>query len=175
MAELSSSPKAQARLYCILARDAPVAVIFRRGPNKRVLLLLWRTDTDQFYEGQWLKGRIYERRCDLSPNGTRLIYFAANYKRPYFSWTAVSRPPFLQRWRSGPKATAGAAGACLPANMRSCLTMARTRHNSPTVLLCQGVFRSDRAGHMPVAERTARLWTFGRVVMAGARFSRAPA
>ena len=39
-------------LYAILARDARVGVVFRREPSKQVLLLLWRTDTDRFYEGQ---------------------------------------------------------------------------------------------------------------------------
>src|SRR5690242_10890371 len=95
--------KSQTRLYCILAREAPLAVVFRRGPSKQVLLVLWHTDTDQFYEGQWFKGRIYERRCDLSPNGTRLIYFAADYKEPYFSWSAVSKPPFLTALALWPK------------------------------------------------------------------------
>jgi hypothetical protein len=100
---LTEQPKPQVRLYCILAREAPLAVVFRRGPSKRVLLVLWRTDSDQFQEGQWLKGRIYERRCDLSPSGKRLIYFAANYKKPYFSWSAVSRPPFLGALALWPK------------------------------------------------------------------------
>lgn len=95
--------KPQVRLYCILARNTPLAVIFRRGPSKQVLLVLWHTKTDQFHEGQWLKGRIYERRCDLSPHGTRLIYFAANYKKPYFSWTAVSKPPYLTALALWPK------------------------------------------------------------------------
>jgi hypothetical protein len=100
MTEVSPS---QVRLYTILAREAPIAVVFRRGPTKRILLILWHTDTDKFYEGQWLKGRIYERRCDLSPSGKRLVYFAANYKKPYFSWTAVSRPPFLTALALWPK------------------------------------------------------------------------
>jgi hypothetical protein len=78
-------------------------VIFRRGPSKRVLLILWHTDADEFIEGQWLKGRIYERRCDLSPSGEQLIYFAADYKKPYFSWTALSRPPFLTAVALWPK------------------------------------------------------------------------
>jgi hypothetical protein len=64
---MNDDPKPQIRLYCILARETPLAVVFRRGPSKQVLLVLWHTDTDQFHEGQWLKGRIYERRCDLSP------------------------------------------------------------------------------------------------------------
>jgi len=66
--------------------------------------------TDEFSEGQWFKGRIYERRCDLSPNGERLIYFAANHKKPYFSWTAVSRPPFLTALALWPKGDAWGGG-----------------------------------------------------------------
>jgi hypothetical protein len=98
-----TAPEPQVRLYCILAREAPYGAVFRRGPSKRVLLVSWRTDTDQFEEGQWLKGRIYERRCDLSPSGKSLIYFAADYKKPYFSWTAVSKPPFLTALALWPK------------------------------------------------------------------------
>lgn len=98
------------RLYAILAREAPLAVVFRRGPTRQVLLSLWRTDTDQFFEGQWLKARIYERRCDLSPSGKRLIYFAANYKAPYFSWTAISKPPFLTALALWPKGDAWGGG-----------------------------------------------------------------
>ena len=64
-------PAAQCRLYVIQARDAPRAVIFRRGPSAHVMLALWHTDTDRVEEGQWLKGRIYERRADLSPDGTK--------------------------------------------------------------------------------------------------------
>jgi len=102
--------KPSVSLYAILARDARVGVVFRRGPSKQVLLLLWRTDTDQFYEGQWFKGRIYERRCDLSPSGARLIYFAAKYKAPYATWTAVSRPPFLTAVAFWPKGDAWGGG-----------------------------------------------------------------
>ena len=102
--------KPSVSLYAILARDARVGIVFRRGPSKQVLLLLWRTDTDQFYEGQWFKGRIYERRCDLSPSGARLIYFAAKYTAPYATWTAVSRPPFLTAVALWPKGDAWGGG-----------------------------------------------------------------
>jgi hypothetical protein len=95
--------KPQVRLYAILAREANRAVVFRRGPSRRVQLLLWHTDTDEFEEGQWFNGRIYERRSDLSPSGKLLIYFAADYKQRYFSWTAVSKPPFLTALALWPK------------------------------------------------------------------------
>jgi hypothetical protein len=83
------------RLFVILARAAPVAVVLRRGPSKDVLLLRWDLATDSFEAGQWLSGRIYERRCDLSPSGERFIYFAANHRPPLGTWTAVSRPPYF--------------------------------------------------------------------------------
>jgi len=61
------------RLFAILARDAPVAAVLRRGPSKQVLLVRWDLTNDTFEAGQWLKARVYERRCDLSPSGDRFI------------------------------------------------------------------------------------------------------
>ena len=105
-----AAPKSSVRLYALLARAAPVAVIFRRGPSRQVQLVLWKTDTDTFESGQWFKGRIYERRCDLSPSGRRLIYFAAKYRKPLYTWTAVSRPPFLTAVALWPKGDAWGGG-----------------------------------------------------------------
>jgi hypothetical protein len=84
-----------ARIYGLIARQARRAVIFRRGPAKRTLLLAWNLADDTIETGQWFKGRIYERRSDLSPDGDLLAYAAANNRPPLYSWTAVSRPPFL--------------------------------------------------------------------------------
>ena len=71
-----------ARLHVILAREAPKAVVFRRGPSGSVCTLGWDLETDTFTMGQWLKGRIYEYRSDLSPNGELMIYFATDYRHP---------------------------------------------------------------------------------------------
>jgi hypothetical protein len=60
---------------------------------------LWERDTDAFDLGQWLNGRIYERRADLSPDGRLLIYFAMNGRwqsGTSGSWTAISRTPWLK-------------------------------------------------------------------------------
>ncbi len=84
-----------ARLFVIVAREAETAVIFRRGPSKRVRVIHWDLKTDSFELGQWFFGRIYERRCDLSPDGKYLAYYAASNREPPYSWTAISRPPFL--------------------------------------------------------------------------------
>jgi hypothetical protein len=98
-------------VFVISARKAPVAVVLRRGPSKQVLLLKWNLITDKLQAGQWFKGRIYERRCDLSPSGDLLIYFAATFKPPLYSWTAISRPPFLTALALWPKGdTLGGGG-----------------------------------------------------------------
>lgn len=91
-------PTPPARLHVILAREAPLAVVIRRGPAKQVCTVLWNRRTDEFTLGQWLKGRIYEDRCDLSPDGRYFIYFAfdGRTERQYKAWTAVSRAPWLK-------------------------------------------------------------------------------
>ena len=102
--------KSTARLYVLLAREASVGVVFRRGPSGKVLIVKWNLKEDTFETGQWLKGRIYERRCDLSPDGRLLIYFAANQKPPYSAWTAISRPPFLKALALWPKRSCWGGG-----------------------------------------------------------------
>ncbi len=91
------------RLYFIIARQARKAVVFRRGPSKSVRLLSWDLATDTLTGGQWFKGRLYERRCDLSPDGELLVYFAAKHHGPLGSWTAISRPPYLKALALWPK------------------------------------------------------------------------
>src|SRR4030095_14825414 len=95
--------KPAARLFVLLARAAPVGIILRRGPSKQVLMIRWDTSSDHFEQGQWFRGRIYERRCDLSPSGEKLIYFAASVKPPFCSWTAISKPPYFTALALWPK------------------------------------------------------------------------
>lgn len=87
------------RLHVVLARDAKTAVVFRRGPSRYTATIGWDRETDRFRVGQWLYGRIYERRADLSPDGRHLIYFAMNGRWSSAvkgSWTAISRAPYLK-------------------------------------------------------------------------------
>jgi hypothetical protein len=98
------------RLYFIVARKAPVAVVFRRGPSRQVELLTWNLTNDEVTPGQWLKGRIYERRCDLSPDGDLLLYFAAKYETGQRTWTAISKPPFFTALALWPKGDAWGGG-----------------------------------------------------------------
>jgi hypothetical protein len=109
-------PTAPCRLYVILARSAPVAVVFRRGPARWVQIVKWSTDKDTFEEGQWFHGRIYERRCDLSPDGQLLVYFAQKINARTmastysYAWTAVSRLPFLTALALWPKGDCWSGG-----------------------------------------------------------------
>jgi hypothetical protein len=99
------------RLYGLLARDVPKGVLLRRGPTRRVQLILWHTDNDTFEEGQWFHGRIYEHSSDLSPDGSLFLYLARKNQTPEWEasrtthqWTAISRPPYytaLALWPIG--------------------------------------------------------------------------
>lgn len=87
-----------ARLHILLASEARVGVVFRRGPANAVCTVRWDRETDTFEIGQWFRGRIYERRSDLSADGRHLIYFARGGRRheeTKGSWTAISRAPWL--------------------------------------------------------------------------------
>ncbi len=97
-----SKPAPLCCLSVILAREAPVGVIFRRGPAKWVQIVHWDTATDTFTPGQWFHGKIDTERSDLSPDGSKLLYFAIKLNGrtisdPEYgtSWTAISRPPYL--------------------------------------------------------------------------------
>lgn len=93
------SGKFPARLHVLVAREAKVGLVIRRGPSKSVCTVLWNRDRNSFTLGQWLRGRIYERRCDLSPDGKHFIYFAMNGRwksETKGSWTAISRVPYLK-------------------------------------------------------------------------------
>jgi hypothetical protein len=99
MSTAPGKPKFPARLHVILARSGDVGVVFRRGPSKQICTFLWDRKQDVFKIGQWMKGRIYERRADLSPDGKYMIYFAMKGKRNARtggSWTAISRAPYLK-------------------------------------------------------------------------------
>ncbi|MEZ5912626.1 MAG: hypothetical protein R3D84_10750 [Paracoccaceae bacterium] len=97
------------RLFVLTATDSPWAVILRRGPARRVATIGWNRHTGAFLDGQWLNGRIYEHRCDLSPDGRHMVVFAGTGRR---WWTAVSRAPWLTAIYCEPQAdTWGGGGA----------------------------------------------------------------
>ncbi|MFN9604071.1 MAG: hypothetical protein ACK6A7_11580, partial [Planctomycetota bacterium] len=91
---------AMAKLFIITARRVPTAVILRRGPSQWYHVVRWDTRLDKFDHGAWIKGRIYEDKCDVSPDGQLFLYFihqGSRYRTQFSdSWTAISRVPWLQ-------------------------------------------------------------------------------
>jgi hypothetical protein len=112
-----------ARVFFIIARESPVAIVFRRGPSQWVQILKWNMETDSVEEGQWFRGRLYERRSDLSPDGSFLLYFAHKINgrtladREFtYAWTAISRPPYLTALALWPKGDCWHGGGSFPDN-----------------------------------------------------------
>lgn len=139
--ELTSCHKAEGtascRLFVIVAREAPVALILRRGPSKWYHVIRWWMDSDTFEPGAWFHGRIYEEKCDLSPNGELMVVFCRGRRyRPDYtdSWTAVSRAPWLYALTLWPWGTTYGGGGRFADNrtliLRSGMTM-KTHPNHP--------------------------------------------
>jgi hypothetical protein len=102
------------RLFVILARDVPIAVILRRGPSRWFHVIRWDMQRDVFEHGAWFRGRIYESKCDLSPDGQLLVAFVHQGRRLTTSytdsWTAVSRAPWLHALTLWPQGTTYGGG-----------------------------------------------------------------
>jgi hypothetical protein len=89
------------RLSVLLASEAPVGVVLRRGPTKVVRVVIWDRANDEFKPGPWFKGRIFPERSDISPDGRHMIYFAMGavaWAIPATggTWTAISELPSLE-------------------------------------------------------------------------------
>jgi len=94
MSEVSAPHKSIAKLFIAFSDDPKRTLIIRRGPAKQVAVLNWNRTTDEVKLGQWLKGRIYEHRLDLSPDGKHWIYLALG--RRAATYTVVAKTPFLK-------------------------------------------------------------------------------
>ena len=107
-----------ATLTVLLAREAPSGVVMVRAAKKWTQLVTWDTRSDTFTKGQWLRGHVYRRRCDLSPSGRVFSYFVNKMRWPIgddfcmHTFTAVCRPPYwtaLALWPNGGSTIAGGA------------------------------------------------------------------
>jgi hypothetical protein len=125
------------RIHVLLARKAKVGLVIRRGPSKTTCTLLWNLRTNEFALGQWVRARIYERRCDLSPDGKHMIYFAMNGRwdsRAGGSWTAISRVPYLKALTLYPKGNCWFGGGLFLGNHTYWLNGGREDHRHPILV-----------------------------------------
>ena len=86
------------RIFGICATEADVVAVLRRGPSSWTHLGLWDLASERFEPGSWLKARVYEEKCDISPDGQYLCYFALNGGSPWAAgatYFAVSRLPWF--------------------------------------------------------------------------------
>jgi hypothetical protein len=105
----------------LLASDAPVGVVFRRGPSKLTRVVLWNRETDKFTPGQWFKGKIYADRSDISPDGRHMIYFAMGgvaraIPKTGGTWTAISKVPSLTALALWPRGDTWGGGGVFISN-----------------------------------------------------------
>lgn len=157
-----------ARLYIVMAREAPRAVILRRGPSNWVRVILWHTDTDTFEGGQWLRGRIYGERCALSPDGTLFLYFAAQHQKygdGYLgTWTALSKPPYLTALALWPLGHTWSGGGVFIDNKSICLSNCGSiephpDHQPPRKLrVITAASELTKRDHTVLAQINARQW-----------------
>ncbi len=105
------------RIYAMVATRAPVAVVFWHGPGGWWHLGRWDLTSGDYEPGAWLRGRLYPRRGDLSPDGSFLYSFATKGLKPGFltgagfgAYHAVSKVPWLfalAAWYEGSTWTRG--------------------------------------------------------------------
>jgi hypothetical protein len=83
----------KAKVFVLIPEKSNNALVIRRGPAKHVGIFSWNLKTNRISVAQWLKGRIYEYRSDLSPDGSLLMYSA---NKNGFSFTVISKAPWLK-------------------------------------------------------------------------------
>jgi len=87
--------------------------VLRRGPSAWSHVGRWDVGSGRFESGSWLRGTIYPQRCDLSPDGRWLAYFALKTPAPWTpgpTYIAISRLPWvhaLVAWGTGGTWTQG--------------------------------------------------------------------
>lgn len=103
------------RLFGIPATASPVIAVLRRGPSGWAQVLRWDPAAETVEPGAWLHGVLYPQRCDLSPDGRWLAYFALKGSTradwaPGETYVAISRLPWLTAlaaWGTGGTWTRG--------------------------------------------------------------------
>jgi hypothetical protein len=125
-------------LFVYLAREAPVAVVLRRGPSDWARLSVWHTDADTFEHGQWIKGRVYERRSDVSADGSLFIAFvrqSGGASREASPSAVLTGPTGTSQVASFSPGTAACLEGLRPASssrLPTSTTRRRTRRRRPT-------------------------------------------
>ncbi len=87
------------RIFCVTDPAARVAAVIERRPRKWWRLSRWDLVSGVLDEGAWFRGTLYPQRCDLSPGGRWLSYFAFKHGSAWpagETYNAISRLPWLR-------------------------------------------------------------------------------
>lgn len=96
------------RLSVLLARDSANAVVICRHKSKRTAIIGWDRKTDTFEVTQWLKGKLYPSRSDISPDGRHWVYFAMSERGR--TYTVLAKVAYLKALDFYPKKDAWNGG-----------------------------------------------------------------
>jgi hypothetical protein len=97
------------RLHVLLAKDADIGIVFRRGPAAWWHILKWNLSKFTLEQGAWLKGTLYPTRSAVSHDGKVIAYFAKHGS--WDTYLALSKPPWLKAlcaWKTTGTWTTGA-------------------------------------------------------------------
>lgn len=142
------------RVYVIPATRATTALVIVRKRGWWILCR-WDLQTNAFTEGASFKGKLYPRRCDLSPDGELFSYFALQGGGSAFvgqyglkTYQAVSRAPWLFALAAWPEAGTYTSGQHFVAT-RDAPPLAAAVHGDATALakLGLGLLRTSVASY----------------------------
>jgi len=83
----------KSRLHLLVARHASTVIILQRKRAKLFHVVTVDTDRRQVAEGSWFRGKLYVLRCDVSFDGTHMVYLAMGAQGN--TWNGVCRLPWL--------------------------------------------------------------------------------
>ncbi len=83
----------KSRIHLLVAKNAPALVILQRKRAKLFHLILVDIKRRQITEGSWFRGKLYMLRCDVSFDGTHMVYLAMGSRGN--TWNGVCRLPWL--------------------------------------------------------------------------------
>ena len=84
----------RSRVHFLAAKSAPTIVVIQRKRAKLFHILTVDALTHEFQEGSWFGGKLYALRCDVSPDGKFMVYFAMGAGGQI--WNGVCRLPWLK-------------------------------------------------------------------------------
>jgi hypothetical protein len=93
----SGKPK-NIKLHILSRPSSKKALIIVKHPKLKTGFFGFDFSTHEVVEGQWLNGKVYERRSDLSHDGKYIIYFAAKFhlQGKNMAFTALSKFPYFK-------------------------------------------------------------------------------